>query len=215
VRVALPPAADDPAGRAREAILLTREAFGFQVGTPQWLGLGLGVAGTSGPIWLHALDLPLRGETRDLGKVRFERIEPALDELRDFHFALLVRDVDPATPRWQRDAELVRAAAAWRCPLVSHEFTPWFPSPPSDVGLLPLVETSAANVLVLACRPARDSVGRQGDGVLVRVQEIGGVPAQDVEVRVRLPGLRPGPAPGAVASQRCNLRAHEVRTLRF
>jgi len=219
LRLEATPGDDGPDRAAVEEILLTREAFGFQVGEPQWLG----AAGAAGAIRLHLLDRAHEGVTRDRGAVRFERVEPALDDLRAFHVARVRSAVDPAEPRWRRDAALVRAAAAWRVPLFSREFRPWFPAAPDDVGSHPLIEGGAENVLVLQCREAR--TGDRSD-VILQLQEVGGAPATSVEITLALPGCataracdlleRPlERAPRPAKPLRLDLRPHEVATFRF
>ncbi len=191
-----------PAG-PRVARLLLREPFAFEPTTPRWLGpADLADAGT---LWIRLLERAVRGETRDQGVVEFLRLEPSLDERRTFHVSLDVRDEPAGVPPGARDADLVRAAIAWRCPLVAREFTPWFPTAASAVGSQPLVETSAGNVLPLSCRPA-DGKDAAAD-VLVTVQEIGGIAASAVEIRLHLPGQD--------SSRRIDLRPHEVALLRF
>ncbi len=198
-----------------ELCVFTREAFAFQRGAPGWMGEPRPAPGD--PLWLHLLDRPVVGETKDAGKVRFERLEPTLGDERTFHLAFSARRVAPAidaTAIARRDAALVKEALRFRCPLVAIEYRPWFPSTVTEVGAGPLVSISCGNesesdcdatshVLVLSCRPARGGL----DEILVDLQEIGGIAADGVEVRLALPGF--------IAAQHCNLAPHGITTIRF
>jgi hypothetical protein len=188
-----------------DAIVLLREPFAFQTTAPRFLGApDLSDPGT---LWIRLLERGVRGETRDLGVVEFPRVEPTLDDRREFHVSVERRPADPGATRAARDAALVRAAWSWRCPLLARPFGAWFPSPPSDAGARPLVETSCDHALPLSCR-LEGAGGRDGRSiVLVRVQEIGGVAASGVEVRLALPGFE--------SPQRLDLVPRGVATLRF
>lgn len=68
-------------------------------------------------LWIHLFDRARVGETRDLGKVEFERLEPAPDDLRDFSLELSVRQLG-GSGEVCGDEELLRRAASFRSPLL-------------------------------------------------------------------------------------------------
>jgi hypothetical protein len=220
-------APNDPAAAEFRATLLLREPFSFQWGSPRWLGSPRPEGARD--LWIELLHHAVRGETRDLGFVDFPRIEPALHDRLAVEAELLVAAAgEPGDRRRpQRDADLMREAWSFRCPLVTHEHAPWFPAQSSDAGTTPLVTVDAPTVLVLACRAARRGDPRD---VIVRLQEIGGAPVEGARVRLGLPGVRcarlcdllerplPPGAPSAAtlpAEPIVSLAPHGILTLRF
>jgi hypothetical protein len=112
--------ARDPAAPAStyEATVLLREPFEFELDPPAWLGAPLDPVRPL--LWIHLFDRARVGETRDLGRVEFERLEPASDDLREFSLELTIRPLG-GTADATSDEELLRRAAAFRTPLLGVE----------------------------------------------------------------------------------------------
>jgi len=110
----------DPAAPAStyEATVLLREPFEFELDPPAWLGAPLDPVRPL--LWIHLFDRARVGETRDLGRVEFERLEPASDDLREFSLELTIRPLG-GTADATSDEELLRRAAAFRTPLLGVE----------------------------------------------------------------------------------------------
>jgi hypothetical protein len=103
---------------AYEATVLLREPFEFELDPPAWLGEPLDPVRPL--LWIHLFDRARVGETKDRGRVEFERLEPAPDDLREFSLELSVRPLNGPADRCSDD-ELLRRAASFRTPLIAVE----------------------------------------------------------------------------------------------